>query len=168
MHIFHILVIALIMWMAVIFLFSSQTSDESANISGEIGRKVVSIFVPGFQKWDEDRKEEFVEKINFFVRKTAHFTEYMILGMLWLFCLQSNPRKNTVLKHNICISIFASTCYAISDEFHQLFVVGRAGRWMDVGIDTLGVIVGVGISGISIKLLQKYYFSRRKIVDIRE
>ena len=50
------------------------------------------------------------------------------------------------------LTFFASAIYAVSDEFHQLFVEGRAGRWMDVGIDTTGAIVGIGIVTIGIKL----------------
>ncbi|MBQ3466792.1 MAG: VanZ family protein, partial [Oscillospiraceae bacterium] len=33
--------------------------------------------------------------------------------------------------------------YACSDEFHQLFVPGRAGMFSDVLIDTVGVLFGL-------------------------
>lgn len=153
-HIFHILVLALIFWMALIFSFSAQNSDQSASLSGEVGRKVASIFVPGFQTWEESRQDQFVEKIDFLVRKTAHFTEYMVLGMLWLLCLQSNPKGRFTMRQNMWIGISASACFAMSDEFHQLFVAGRAGRWMDVGIDTAGAITGVCLVGIGIKIIK--------------
>ena len=34
------------------------------------------------------------------------------------------------------------TLYAASDEWHQLYVTGRAGRMSDVLIDSLGIFIG--------------------------
>ena len=50
------------------------------------------------------------------------------------------------------ISIFLSFLYACSDEVHQLFIVERTGRILDVFIDTLGASTGVFL----------YYFLFRK------
>ena len=113
---------------------------------------MASILVPNFQNWDDTKQNQYVESIDFFVRKTAHFTEYMILGGLWLLCIYNMPEGNSSLKKKIGISVCASAVYAMSDEFHQLFVEGRAGRWMDVGIDTMGAIAGIGLVTIGIKL----------------
>lgn len=142
-YVFYIFVFALVLWMVIIFSFSSQTADESANLSGEVGRKVADMFVPGFYKWEEAKQNQFVDSIDFFVRKTAHFMEYMVMGMLWFFCLQSKPNSRFTMTQNRWISMFASAFFAMGDEFHQLFVAGRAGRWMDVGIDTAGAVTGV-------------------------
>jgi VanZ family protein len=35
--------------------------------------------------------------------------------------------------------------YAISDEVHQLFVLGRGAQVVDVLIDSLGAFVGIGM-----------------------
>ena len=139
-------------WMIVIFCFSAQPAKKSTNLSEGVGRRVASIFVPNFQNWDDTKQNQYVESIDFFVRKTAHFTEYMILGGLWLLCIYNMPEGNSSLKKKIGISVCASAVYAMSDEFHQLFVEGRAGRWMDVGIDTMGAIAGIGLVTIGIKL----------------
>ena len=32
--------------------------------------------------------------------------------------------------------------YATTDEFHQLFVPGRTGRLLDIGIDSCGALLG--------------------------
>ena len=93
-----------------------------------MGRKVANILVRGFRDWEEVRQEKYIEGIDFFVRKTAHFTEYMILGILWMLCLQSRMGNNVTLRKNMLFSVLASGLYAMSDEFHQLFVAGRAGR----------------------------------------
>ena len=52
----------------------------------------------------------------------------------------------------LLISIFLAFLYACSDEIHQLFIVGRTGRVLDVIIDTLGASTGVF----------SYYFLFRK------
>ncbi len=49
----------------------------------------------------------------------------------------SNARKTLVLA-------FILTClYALSDEFHQLFVPGRAFELLDIALDSLGGLAGV-------------------------
>jgi VanZ family protein len=51
-----------------------------------------------------------------------------------------------------CVSAVAlAFLYAMTDEFHQLFVAGRAGRFIDVCIDTAGAVIGVLILAIIIK-----------------
>ena len=42
----------------------------------------------------------------------------------------------------IIIVLCVCFLYAISDEIHQIFVPGRAGRWYDVLIDTTGAYLG--------------------------
>ncbi len=46
----------------------------------------------------------------------------------------------------LCIfSFIFSFFYAISDEFHQLFVPGRLASIGDIIADTIGIIIGVYI-----------------------
>ncbi len=66
------------------------------------------------------------------LRKIAHATEYAILGALLVRALRQ-PDWAVVL----------GIGYAISDEVHQSFVSGRQGSPVDVGIDAIGVLVGV-------------------------
>lgn len=71
---------------------------------------------------------------DFIVKKTAHFSEYLILTILWYRALE---------KKNPSAAILISLGYAFSDEIHQLFVPGRGGTLRDVFIDTLGIIASV-------------------------
>ncbi|MGV8147190.1 MAG: VanZ family protein [Alkaliphilus sp.] len=48
-------------------------------------------------------------------------------------------------------------CVIISDETHQIFVPGRSAQGTDVLIDSIGVIVGIGMY---------LGFSRMKITEI--
>jgi VanZ family protein len=68
------------------------------------------------------------------LRKLAHTAEYAILGAL---LLRATGR--------IGIALALGIAYAVSDEIHQTFVPGRAGKPLDVAIDTLGLVVGVAI-----------------------
>ena len=80
-----------------------------------------------------------MQKINHYIRKLAHFTAYLILGVLvynLLLCYFTN-KKSLILSLIICL------LYAISDEIHQMFVPGRAGQIRDVLIDFSGTTLGV-------------------------
>ncbi len=79
------------------------------------------------------------------VRKNAHFFIYLTLAISLRFALRKNRiigMKRILLVIGICL------CFAISDEFHQLFVSGRGAQVKDVFIDSSGAIVGLVIYGI--------------------
>lgn len=65
------------------------------------------------------------------LRKLAHAVEYAILAALLLRALRAPP------------AWALAVVYAVSDELHQHFVPGRAGRPLDVAIDATGALVGV-------------------------
>jgi len=65
-----------------------------------------------------------------------------VLGIL--FCNVLRDYKKT-LQGIALWSIAGSALYALTDEFHQLFITGRSSELHDVGIDTLGASLGVGL-----------------------
>ncbi len=77
------------------------------------------------------------ETLHFMVRKSAHFTEYAILGLL-LFASISEARKFEWQPRAAMWSIVISGLYSLTDEFHQMFVPGRGPSIKDCGIDTVG------------------------------
>lgn len=78
--------------------------------------------------------------LNYLLKKTAHFLEYAILGILWYRFFNLYPETR---RFKMGLSILVSVLYAISDEYHQSFVPGRQPKTQDVVIDTLGVILGL-------------------------
>lgn len=71
--------------------------------------------------------------------------EYLILGILTIDAL----RKSGVTGgKGITVGLLICVLYASSDEFHQLFISGRAGRIMDVFIDSSGAFTGIIFSSI--------------------
>lgn len=126
--------------MGCIFYLSSQTATESRALSNRVTEQLksyietVTYLVP------------FIRKIDLIhpvvrIRKVAHFTIYLVLGLVSYLAL---PRQWSVKKKMILV---VSLCfmYAITDEFHQSFVPGRAPEVRDVLIDTLGSSVGMSI-----------------------
>ncbi|HEY5159526.1 MAG TPA: VanZ family protein [Gaiellaceae bacterium] len=68
------------------------------------------------------------------LRKLAHAAEYAVLAALLLRALTSP-----------WLAFLVAVTYAASDEFHQHFVRGRAGRPRDVAIDAVGALIGVAV-----------------------
>ncbi|NFT07702.1 MULTISPECIES: VanZ family protein [Clostridium] len=123
--------ILLILWMIIIFVMSNQPAVISDKQSGLVITTLTNLGI--------DMNGIFGELANFIVRKTAHFLEYMILGILILNVLKIQyTRKKTML-----LGIVLVFLYACSDEIHQLFVKGREGAFRDVVIDTLGGTFGI-------------------------
>ncbi len=78
--------------------------------------------------------------VSFVVRKSAHFTEFLILGVI-LFLTVRDLRKRA----SFWIPWTIGAAYAVSDELHQHFVPGRSCELRDVLIDACGVAAGVAI-----------------------
>ena len=69
------------------------------------------------------------------LRKSAHLTEYAILGALLFRALgQAAP------------ALALGVAYAVTDELHQHFVPGRHASPLDVALDGVGVALGLVIA----------------------
>ena len=117
--------ILLICWMIVIFVMSSFSAYESGRQSGFIVDILSKVF-----------NLDNIELINFFVRKTAHFLEYFILG---IFCYNVIRNRN----YKLFTAVIISFLYACSDEVHQMFSVGRSCKFLDIIIDSCGAVFGI-------------------------
>ena len=129
-----------IVWMIIIFMFSARNADVSSQDSSRVGMLAGQIFFRDFNDWDLQEQVAFAQKIDHPVRKTAHATEYAILGML-LFGAAYQTREQR--RRTAVLSWVIGTFYAATDEIHQIFVPGRSGQITDVMIDSSGVAVGV-------------------------
>ena len=132
-----------VIWMSVIFSFSNQTADNSTDLTVGLLDRVLSFL----------HLEDLESLINMLftpVRKMAHYIIYLILGLLMLNFIKEFDLS---LKEMIIASLLICIMYAVSDEIHQIYVDGRAGRVIDVFIDTLGSITGI----------YGYYFFRKSI-----
>src|SRR5690625_3322481 len=125
-----------IFMMGTIFYFSHQPATESSKLSGSIVDIVVAIVsvVAPFIPFDE-------ELLHLFIRKGAHFTIYLLLGVTLVRACSFYVNRNRGMFYAFVIAVL----YAISDEVHQLFIPGRSGEVGDVVIDSCGALTGVFI-----------------------
>lgn len=68
--------------------------------------------------------------LDFFIKKTAHVSEYLILHLLLYRAFQRKSPDYAFL---------AALVFAFSDEIHQLFTPGRGASLSDVFIDSAGI-----------------------------
>lgn len=130
---------AVLLCMAVIFILSHQTGEESQLLSDEF------IIVFGLKLTSD------------FVRTCAHFLEYAGLSVLFY-----NALYRSFGYVRPVISVLLSSIYAVTDEVHQLFVEGRAFQISDIIIDSIGAAAGVAVLTVLIVIYQK--IKRRKQV----
>ncbi|MBO5477798.1 MAG: VanZ family protein [Clostridia bacterium] len=142
-------IILVLIWMIIVFWFSAQIGESSSNISGNTIRRIITFLNNNISALELEKIVEFLQPI---VRKLAHFTMYTIGGFLIynLFKAINNTEKKKII-----YSFIFGVIYATTDEIHQLFVQGRSGSIIDVGIDSLGVI-----SGICIYIILRKFINR--------
>ena len=125
-----------LLWLGLIFIGSTDllSADHTSRIIGPILR------------WfNPDIPAETIARVQFFVRKTAHLSEYAILAMLlWraLRHMAHRPEKMSTLFLSVWLICWL---FAASDEFHQSFVPSRTASPKDVMIDVIGALIGLTI-----------------------
>ncbi len=138
-----VFLILAVFWMGVIFTFSAQSASESREMSGGIVRLVQNVFYSEWESVPEAEYESHMHALSYFIRKAAHFFEFLILGFLvagFFFTF----RKSTLF--TFLAPLLFGIVYAVSDEIHQLFSEARAMQFFDVLIDSSGVFFGVLIA----------------------
>ncbi len=128
-----------LLWMGIIFWFSANTGSESSSQSSRLVEWIGKFFFPNRSEWTLRSQEAWIGTVTLLVRKAAHATEYLILGLLLLGC---QPMR-TPLRRAVPSAWILTVCYAASDEIHQCFVPDRAGRFTDVLIDSIGAAAGL-------------------------
>lgn len=133
-----ILPILVLLCMGIIFSFSNQDGEKSKEVSDGVVIKIVDTTMKITNKnLNENDKKNVVETTGLYVRKLAHFSIYLLLGILVFMTL-----KVYNIEHPLLFTVIFCFIYACSDEIHQLFISERAGRILDVLIDTSGAFLG--------------------------
>lgn len=118
--------------MLLIFLFSAQHGDGSQNLSDGFLKTLIGDLLSRILP-------RFTGDFGYDIRKYAHMFEYFCLGissslLFWEIFIGTRRRA---IKATGAAEAF-SFLYACSDEFHQLFVPERAGKFSDVRVDSVG------------------------------
>ncbi len=84
------------------------------------------------------------------MRKAAHAMDNAAQGMPFVGAVyQAGERR----KNALFLSWGIGTGYAATDEIHQLFVPGRSGQLSDVLLDSAGVMAGIIIVLLLIRMV---------------
>lgn len=127
-----LLLAASLLWAAFVFSQSLLPGPVSSSESGFIVWLLQRL--PGASGWD-------LELAEHLVRKTAHFTEYALLGVLYLL----TARSRGSLRGRLTLPLFWGLLTPVADESLQLLVEGRSGQLTDVLLDFSGVLAGMGV-----------------------
>ena len=131
------IVLALVVLSSIYYL-SSMNNKETNSLSKGIVYKSIELVEHITHK--EYDKKSIVNKLNKPIRKCAHFTLFLILGVCIYLLLNSFNISNRFI-----ISIVLCFVFAILDETHQIFTSGRTPLLLDILIDSMGSIVGIVI-----------------------
>ena len=143
--------ILVIIWMFVIFSFSNQNGVKSTSTSNVVTSAIVNVATNVTNKeYTRTEVKKKIEDSTFYIRKMAHFTEYLILGILVLNYLSTYGKLN---KRMLMIALIICYLYAISDEIHQIFIPGRTAKVLDTLIDGSGSLIGL--------IIYTRYFKRK-------
>lgn len=88
------------------------------------------------------------------IRKWAHFFEFALL--LFLIYKAITIKTNSPFRRYILIAIGLTILVAISDEFHQTLVDGRHGTILDVTIDSFGILTSAWLLLLEREHQEKY------------
>ena len=152
----HMIVLTLLPVLAVmvmIFCFSSQNGEESGRTSAQVTEVVVHVTHPDYEQLPLAEKETIFARTMHAVRKSAHFSEFALLGFFLLGHFKALSIKLS-LRYPALFSALAGMLYAASDEFHQGFVGGRAPALLDVGIDSAGALCGIAVMALLLWLFR--------------
>ena len=136
-----IAILTTLIWMIVIFRFSMDTGIKSHELSDfcvQVFNKAVYHFTG--KDLTISITPEHYALIELFFRKVAHMSIYFILSinvMIILFTF------NMSMILRMFFTALFSFGYALTDEFHQMFVDGRGASFTDCLIDTGGALLGV-------------------------
>ncbi|MGN0376573.1 MAG: VanZ family protein [Suilimivivens sp.] len=137
-----IAVILLIAVYIMIFCFSADDGAASSSVSVKVTKWLMKLYYSFFNGSHPDIPvvPGVTDEAEAVVRKLAHFTEYMAVGLL-SFGIITMWIKNT--GKGIILVVLQLLISAGLDEIHQYFVPGRYSSLKDVMIDTAGGITGI-------------------------
>lgn len=103
--------------MGAIFFFSSRTGDELGSLMPFFHR-----LFPAMESFD-----------------WGHFVAYFFLGLAFVWGV-GGERPSWLRRLG---AVLLSVVYGLTDEFHQLFVIGRTADWHDLRNDAIGAAIAV-------------------------
>ena len=139
-----------VIWLGIIFYNGTRPGEISQRSSKEV-IKVVRMFID-IPSATIDRPNIKFSDVNFYVRKNAHFFQYLIFSIL----LCAAVRQFKLYKSSdLFLLLFLLLFFPVIDEFIQKYIPDRTSNIFDIIIDFSGGILGMLIFNISYKMHKK-------------
>ncbi len=144
-------------WCVFIFCMSAANGDLSQSYSDGFSASFLAAIDPSFASLEPNEKLQRLSGLSFPVRKAAHFSEYLVLGVLAanFARLSGNMRGQGAPVAALLFSWAFCVLFAFTDEFHQLFIDGRSSQLFDVAVDSIGALAGVLVLAACVRRLSK-------------
>ncbi len=136
--------VPLVLWMALIFFAS--TGEFSASNTNALIQPLLRWFFPHIT-------EERIQFFHFLLRKSGHFSEYAVLGVLAAYAFSAATHAG-LRRHWLGAALLLICLYALLDEYHQSFVPSRTSSIYDSMIDIAG--------GLTALVLIALWYRRRR------
>ena len=143
-------VLLCIICLGVIFYNGTRQGE----ISQKASKKVINVAtkIMRVTPASEEQSNIKLSDINYYVRKNAHFFQYLILSILM--CSAVREFKLYEMSE-IFLILFLILLFPVADEFIQKYIPGRTSNVFDVVIDFSGGILGMLLSYIFYKVSKK-------------
>ncbi len=146
-----IAIMILVIILTVTFIFSNSVDDKSESNKKSDG--IVKVIKPPADEISKKITGSEIDKKDFtkYTRKTAHFIEFMILGIELMILMLLIEKAFSKL---IFMPLFIGLLVACTDEFIQSFS-GRSDMVSDVLLDFAGCFTGIVITAIIFCFIKK-------------
>ena len=144
----------LIAWTCFV-LFASTASFSASNTSLVIRPLLLWLF-PGIN-------EASIDEVHFFIRKTAHFTEYAILALLAARAFRTSTRRG-LSKRWWLVSFALVAAVSLLDEYQQSFVPSRTSSIYDSLLDMTGGACALACAALLLTRRRKKFGNPRRTI----
>lgn len=139
-----------VIWLGIIFFNATRQGETSQKSSKEVS-KVISVFLQIPQGELKIAGVKFSD-VNYFVRKNAHFFQYLIFSILICGVIKQFKLYKT---SEIFLILFLLLFFSVIDEFIQIYIPDRTSNIFDIIIDFSGGILGMLIYNMAYKMKKK-------------
>lgn len=137
----------LALWVCFIWGHSMVQGPASSSESGLVYELLMPVF-DCFGIYERD-------VCTFVIRKTAHFSEYLVLGLIAVNFIKALKRQGDAAPNLKNAILVVCALVPVLDETLQLFVPGRSGSPRDVAIDVCGLAVGTCLATVVVRYRRK-------------
>lgn len=127
-----------ILFAILIFMFSNQPANESSVTSSTVANIIKTYYILGIP-----------------IRKFAHLSIFFCFTFCVGMAIVRNCRFDTISTYYI-VTISICILYALLDEFHQSFIIGRCASLKDVLIDSSGGSIACCCVYIIVLIIEYY------------